>query len=420
TAIGIAPGATWIAAKIFNDHGVATSTGIHLAIQWLLDPDRNPATPDAPDVVNNSWTMSGAGCNLDFATDLANLRAAGILPVFAAGNFGPTAGSVPSPANNPDAFAVGSTDDADVVDPSSGRGPSACDGQVTPRLVAPGVGIRTTDLFGLYTDVSGTSLAAPHVAGALALLLSAFPDTSAERQATALRMSAVDLGQVGPDSDYGYGRLDAFAAYQWLATSPDFSVTAAPATVTVASGTTGHATVTVAAQGGFAGTVAFSLSGLPVGVGTATFTPTAVTGSGSSQLSIATTASAPAGTYPLTVTGTGGGTAHSTTVTLVVVPKDFTVSATPLSVTVKRGKNGVYTVKVVPSGGFTGAVKLKVTGLPANATKTFVPNPVANGSGTATLTVKTTATTTKGTFHLKITATSGTLVHTVTVTLVVA
>jgi serine protease AprX len=88
-------------------------------------------------------------------------------------------------------------------------------------------------------------------------------------------------------------------------------------------------------------------------------------------------------------------------------------------VTVKRGTNGVYTVTVTPSGGFTGAVKLKVTGLPVGATKSFVPNPVPGGSGTAKLTVKTTATTAKGTFHLKITATSGSLAHSVTVTLVV-
>ena len=124
SSVGIAPDATWIAVKIFNDRGTATSTGIHQGFQWLLDPDGNPATADAPDVVNNSWAMSTSGCVLDFQPDLASLRAAGILPVFAAGNYGPLTGTSSSPANNPEAFAVGATDDADVLYSYSSRGPS--------------------------------------------------------------------------------------------------------------------------------------------------------------------------------------------------------------------------------------------------------------------------------------------------------
>ena len=73
-----------------------------------------------------TYWFCGKGCLLDFQLDLRSLRAAGILPVFSAGNYGPGAGTVLSPANNPEAFAVGSTDDLDVVDPSSSRGPSAC------------------------------------------------------------------------------------------------------------------------------------------------------------------------------------------------------------------------------------------------------------------------------------------------------
>jgi subtilisin family serine protease len=421
TAIGMAPGARWIAAKIFNDHGVASSTAIHLAMQWLLDPDGNPATADAPDVVNSSWTMTSAGCVLDFAPDLANLRAAGILPVFAAGNYGPTPGTVLSPANNPAAFAVGSVDAADVVDPSSSRGPSACDLDPTPALAAPGVGIHTTDLFGLYTDASGTSLAAPHVAGALALLLSAFPETSADRQAAALRAGAVDLGLAGPDNDYGYGRLDVAASYAWLASTatPDFTVSVAPSTLTVNAGVAGTATVTVGAVSGFTGTVTLSLSGLPAGVGSATFTPPTVTGSGASTLRIAVVSGAAAGSYPLTVTGSDGTVTHSVPLTLVVPARNFTMTVKPSSVTVVRGKAAKYTITITALGGFTGSVKLAVSGLPAGATKTFVPNPVAGGAGTATLTIKTVATTPRGTFHPKITATSGTLSHSITVTLIV-
>src|SRR5262249_4316300 len=126
---------------IFNDRGTASSTAIHLGFQWLLDPDGNPATADAPDVVNDSWTMSSGGCNLAFQPDLRSLRAAGILPVFAAGNDGPLAGTVSSPGNNPEAFAVGATDNADAPYPYSSRGPSPCAGATAPKLAAPGVDV---------------------------------------------------------------------------------------------------------------------------------------------------------------------------------------------------------------------------------------------------------------------------------------
>ncbi len=222
TSIGMAPGATWIAAKIFNDSGTATATAIHAAFQWVLDPDGNPATADAPQVVNNSWAFGFPGCNLAFQPDLQALRAAEIVPVFAAGNYGPGGSTSVSPANYPEALAVGATKATDVIDATSGRGPSACGEASTayPEVVAPGVGIRTADLFGLYQSATGTSLAAPHVAGALALLLSAHPGVSAASQVSALTSSALDLGALGPDNTYGYGRLDALGADTMLGGGP--------------------------------------------------------------------------------------------------------------------------------------------------------------------------------------------------------
>ena len=87
----MAPGARFIAARVFNDSGVSTDSAVHLAFQWLLDPDGNPATDDAPDVVNASWGALLATCDREFEPDLQALRAAHILPVFAAGNSGPGA-----------------------------------------------------------------------------------------------------------------------------------------------------------------------------------------------------------------------------------------------------------------------------------------------------------------------------------------
>jgi serine protease AprX len=230
TSIGAAPSAQWAAVKIFDDQGGSTATAIHQGFQWLLDPDGNPNTTDAPQVVNNSWTFAYPGCNLEFEPDLESLSAAGILPVFAAGNGGPYSDSSYSPANNPAAFAVGATDDNDQIYGYSSRGPTTCGGSTGPypEMVAPGVNVLSSDLLGGYQINSGTSLAAPHVAGGLALLLSVYPNLTATDQANALTASAVDLGVAGPDDVYGYGRLDLLAAFNWLASMPTATPTSEP------------------------------------------------------------------------------------------------------------------------------------------------------------------------------------------------
>lgn len=416
TAIGVAPDATWIAAKIFNDSGTATSTGIHRAMQWLLDPDGDPSTSDAPDVVNNSWTLSTGGCNLDFQLDLRNLRQAGILPVFSAGNNGPAPGTVLSPANNPEALAIGSVDASDTVDPSSGRGPSACGG-VAPRLVAPGVGVRSTDLYGLYTTGSGTSLAAPQAAGALALLLCALPDTSADRQAAALEHGAADLGTPGPDNDAGAGRLDALAAYQWLASAPDFSLTTTPSWASTAAGGTARYTIGLTRANGFTGPVALSLGGMTAGQGGWSFSPATLgPGQTTAQLTVTTAATLPGGTYSFQVTGVSGQTSRGTYAGLLV--PDFAVTAAPASRTVSVGGATTYSVAVAGLGGFTGPVALTVGGLPAGATVTWSRNPVTPG-GSAVLTVRTSGSTPRGTSTVRITGTNAALTHQAVVTFVV-
>ncbi len=218
TSLGVAPDAQWIAARVFNDRGRATTQAIHQALKWVLDPDDNPATNDAPQVVNSSWSSAGALCEPEFDDDLRALRAAGILPVFAAGTGKPV-----SPADSPEAFAVGALA-ADGQTPyfDTAFGPSTCNGKTTiyPQMTAPGEGIYTTDRFGLYTTVDGTSLAAAHVSGTLALLLSARPSLTADEQETILKGTAVDLGQPGPDNQFGFGRVNADAAIR-RALAPD-------------------------------------------------------------------------------------------------------------------------------------------------------------------------------------------------------
>jgi subtilisin family serine protease len=271
SSVGVAPDAKWIAVKIFSDDYTtdptnpcpAATSSILSGFQWVLDPDGNPATPDAPQVVNNSWGGPGCDAKMVFEPALKTLRAAGVIPVFAAGNNGPILGSSTYPGNYPEAFPVGATDSQDVITSYSSRGPNSCVSPAVtyPQLVAPGDYIRTTGPGGTYVLERGTSFSAPHVAGAIALLLSAFPQNlTIQQQETALVSSAVDLGTIGPDNNYGYGRLDAFRAYQWFLTDAQIGFSAATQSV---NETAGIASIVVTRSGGisFPVSVDFSVSG---------------------------------------------------------------------------------------------------------------------------------------------------------------
>ncbi|RMG28536.1 MAG: hypothetical protein D6721_08165 [Gammaproteobacteria bacterium] len=219
--IGVAPGAQWIAAKIFRDDGTATLSAIHAAFQWALDPDGDPATDDAPDVVNNSWgAAAGIGqCDPEFQPDIDALESAGIAVVFAAGNDGPGTNTGSSPATYGKVLSAGAVDRNLQVAAFSSRGPSPCTGGIFPSLVAPGVDVYTTTPakgLGLalspYASVSGTSFAAPHLAGIIALIRSALPTASLGAIKAALTATARDLGPAGPDQAYGHGLVDVQAA----------------------------------------------------------------------------------------------------------------------------------------------------------------------------------------------------------------
>ncbi len=212
--VGVAPDAHWIAARLYDAQGRASMSDIHLAFQWLLDPDGDPVTLDAPDIVNASWALTGrvpGSCILEFDQDIRALKAAGIAVVFAAGNDGPNPGTSSSPGNNPGVFSVGAVDRTMEIARQTSRGPSACGGAVFPTLLAPGVNVRTTDLshggMAAYTSVSGSSLAAPHASGVLALLIGAFPSASVADLEAALVTKKADVESV---------QLDAMASFQYL------------------------------------------------------------------------------------------------------------------------------------------------------------------------------------------------------------
>ncbi len=206
--IGVAPGAQWISARVLNGAGIGYDSWIHAGFQWILAPGGDPAK--APAIVNNSWGNDAGGVAI-FQDDIAALRAGGILPIFAAGNKGPVPNTVGSPASLPGAFAVGASDEDDEVANFSSRGPSPW-GDVRPQIVAPGVNIRSSMPGGTYQAKEGTSMAAPLVAGTVALLRSAKPGLTITETAMVLTRTAVPLTVTRPNNDSGWGRLDAYAA----------------------------------------------------------------------------------------------------------------------------------------------------------------------------------------------------------------
>jgi hypothetical protein len=201
--------------------------------------------------------------------------------------------------------------------------------------------------------------------------------------------------------------------------TPDFSISASPSSLSIPSGNTANYTVTIGSMFGFSGNVGLTVGGLPPGA-SGSFTPASIPGSGTATLSISTTSGTAAGTYPLTITGTSGTLSHSANVTLVVTPPaDFTISATPATQSVVAGTSGTYNVTIGTLNGFAADVTLSVTGLPAGSAGSFSPS-IITGSGSAVLTLTTTAATSPGSYPLTISGTSGSLTHTATVTLVIS
>lgn len=288
-AIGVAPGARWIGAKGWSDAGEATASAFHEIFEWFLAPGGDPA--NAPDIVNGSWGMTPVECDPEFRADILAFRAAGILPVFASGNSGPLPGSALAPAMYPESFAVGATDFFDDITTFSGQGPSGCDGAVKPDVSAPGVAILSSLPGGFHWELDGTSMAAPHVSGAAAILRSIDPTITVEQLEATLAEGAIDLGPPGPDNAYGAGRLDVLQSASIVlgislagiqATAPNASETGQVGrfTITRRGSTTDALTLAYAVTGtATAGEDYVALPGsitLPAGISSATITVTPI------------------------------------------------------------------------------------------------------------------------------------------------
>jgi regulation of enolase protein 1 (concanavalin A-like superfamily) len=195
----------------------------------------------------------------------------------------------------------------------------------------------------------------------------------------------------------------------------DFALSASPNGVSATQGSSGASTITITPQNGFTGSVSLSASGLPSGV-TAVFAPPAIT-SGTSTLTLAAGSTATTGGFTVTVTGSSGTLTHTATISLTVnAAPDFTLSASPNSMSFLQGLSGASTITVSPLNGFGGSVSLSASGLPSGVTAAFSP---ASTSTTSTLTLSATSAATAGTVTVTISGTSGSLTHTATINLTV-
>lgn len=229
--IGMAPGARWIGCRNM-EQGWGTPASYIECFEFFLAPypvGGTPAEGDpslAPHIINNSWSCppeEGCGpATLESAIDA--VRQAGIAVVVAAGNYGPQCGTVRyPPAIYPQALSVGAFDHrTDSLMYLSSRGPATYGGQTYPKpdLSAPGVAVYSSLPNGLYGSMTGTSMAAPHVAGAAALLLSADPRYAGQVDAieailthTAEPKPDGACGDPGPPNNvWGWGVVDVLAA----------------------------------------------------------------------------------------------------------------------------------------------------------------------------------------------------------------
>lgn len=241
TVLGMAPDAKWIGCRNMNN-GVGTPASYTACFEFFLAPypqGGNPATDGrpalAPHIINNSW-----GCPPSEGCDAASLqqivetvRAAGQMIVASAGNNGSSCGTVRDPIAIYDAvFSVGAHNSSGTIASFSSRGVVTVDGSRRPKpdISAPGVAVRSTWVNAGFNTIQGTSMASPHVAGAVALLWSAVPaligDIDMTEQVLTKSATPEPFNQCGegsnpitPNNTYGYGRLNVLAAVQ-LAQQP--------------------------------------------------------------------------------------------------------------------------------------------------------------------------------------------------------
>jgi kumamolisin len=462
-ALGMAPGMSSLVvyigssdAAIFNAMATASPLNAQLSSSWTWSPaDPNVDNPYFQQFAaqgqnlfqasgdNGAWTSSSSIYPADDpylttvgGTDLTTTSAGGAWASETAWVDG--GGGV-----SPDRYAIPSWQTAAA---------SGC-GNCSPTLRnGPDVSANANFTFYVCADQSGctannyggTSFAAPMWAGYLALV---------NQQSVANGNKTVGfinptLYSIGLSSSYttdfhdivsgsngfsattgydlatGWGSPNGSALINALvgsSSSPSFSLSASPSSVTVAQGGSGQSTITSTVSGGFNSAISLSASGQPAGV-TIGFNPSSITGAGTSTMTMTVAASTVTGTYHITVTGTSGNLTQTTSVTLTVTGTNpnFTISASPNSLSIARGSSGASTISTAISGGFNSAISLSATGAGSRVTVSFSPSSIAApGSGSSTMTVRVNSRARTGTRTITITGSGGGVTHTTTVTITI-
>jgi len=245
--IGMAPSAKWIGCRNM-DAGNGTPARYIECMQWFLAPTRigggDPDPTKAPDITNNSWECPASeGCSFDTLQAAVEAQAAaGIMMVSAAQNSGPGCSTVQNPPGIYEAtYSAGALNTGtDTIAGFSSRGPVTADGsnRIKPDICAPGTGTRSSTNASdtSYGNFSGTSMATPHIAGAMALLWNAMPslrhqltDSRDALNNSAVHISSTLCGDAGPPNNvYGWGRVDILAAVGGGSPTPTPTATPTP------------------------------------------------------------------------------------------------------------------------------------------------------------------------------------------------
>ena len=462
-AIGMAPGLSSLVkyvgstdSAIFNAMATASPLNAQLSSSWTWSP-ADPSTDNpyfeefaaqgqnlfqaAGD--SSKWTTSGTASEI-FPADDVYVTSVGGTDLDTSSAAGPwaseTAWSDSGGGISPDKYAIPSWQT------TAAAGCASCS-----KTYRNGPDVSANANFTFYVcadqttctanDYGGTSFATPMWAGYLALI----NQQSVANGNKTLGFINPSLYTIGEGSSYdtdfhditsgsngysattaydlatGWGSPNGSALINALAgsasTTPGYSLSASPASVSIAQGGSGSSTITSTVTGGFDSAVTLSASGQPTGV-TVGFSPASITGTGTSSLSITVGSSVAAGTYTITVTGTSGSTTETTKVSLTVTSTTaaFSISASPASLTVDRGSSGDVTVTTSVTGGFDSAIALSASGEGSGVTISFSPTSIT-GAGSSTMKITVSGSASTGDHTITITGTSGSTKHTATVTL---